>query len=103
MDLTGDVHRAVQVDDRRAGGDDDGIIGKSGGKGKGSSRSLIRVHVGTALFPSILFHLAGGGAFVMVGFLLLLLASLLLLLLSLHQQTHPSSSRLSRAVQVWAI
>jgi len=77
--LASDVHGAAQVDDGGAGRDDDRVVRKSGGEGKGGSGSLIGVHVCTALLPCVLFRLASGGALATVGLLLLLLASLLLL------------------------
>jgi len=60
--LTGDVHRAVWVDDSGASEDDDGIVGKSGGKGEGGGGSIIGVHVHMALLPSVLLGLASSGA-----------------------------------------
>jgi len=77
--LTSDVCRAVQVDDSGARGDDNGIIGKSGGEGKRGGGSLVGVCICTVLLPSILFHLASSGALATVCLLLLVLASLLLL------------------------
>ena len=76
--LTGDVCRVAWVNDSGASGDNDGVVGKSGGEGEGGSGSLIGVHVGVALFPHVLLGLASGGALSTVR-LLLLLASLLLL------------------------
>jgi len=76
--FAGDVRRTVQVDDRGAGGDDNRIVRKGGGKGKGGGGSLIGVHICTALLPCVLLGLASGGVLAMVC-LLLLLASLLLL------------------------
>ena len=76
MGLTSDVCGTVRVDNW-ACRDDDGIIGKSGGKGKGGGRSLVGVCVSMVLLPSILFHLASSRVLAMVG-LLLLLATLLL-------------------------
>ena len=76
--LASNVCRVAQVDDGGASGDDDGVVGKSGGKGKRDSGSLIGVHVSVALLPCILFGLASGGVLATIC-LLLLLASLLLL------------------------
>ena len=81
VDLAGYMRRASQVNDSGAGGDDDGVIRKRGGEGKGGGRSLIGVCIGVVLLPCVLLDLASGGALATVGLLLLLLASLLLLLL----------------------
>jgi len=76
--LASDVHRTAQINDHRAGSDDDGIVGESGGESKGGNGSLVGVHVGMVLLPCILLRLASGGALATV-LLLLLLATLLLL------------------------
>jgi len=77
--LAGDVHRAVWVDNSGAGRDDNGVIRKSGGKGKEGNGSLVGVHISAAQLPCILLGLASGGALATVGLFLLLLATLLLL------------------------
>ena len=79
MGLAGNVCRAAQVDNGGASGDNNRIIGKGGGEGKGGSGSLVGVHVSVALLPCILLGLASGGALATVRLLLLLLATLLLL------------------------
>jgi len=70
--LAGNMHGAVRVDDGGASGDNDRVIGKSGGEGEGGSGSLIGVCVCTALLPCVLLGLASGRVLATVRLLLLL-------------------------------
>ena len=73
MGLAGDVCGVARVNDSGFSGDDDGVIGESGGEGEEGGRSLVRVHIGVTLLPSVLLCLASSGALSTVCLLLLVL------------------------------